>query len=114
MDYPPPTGSPSRFSSPEDLPPPPVAGTNGKATAALVLGICGLAVCPLICSILALVFGYQGRSEIDRGGRMEGGRGLAVSGIVLGWIGVVLVTLFIILIVVIAATGELDDDYYYE
>ena len=36
--------------------------TNGKATGALVLGICGLVVCPLICSIVAVVLGYQART----------------------------------------------------
>lgn len=89
-------------------------GGNGKATASLVLGICGLVVCPLICSILALVFGYQARREIDRTGVGSGSRGSATAGIVLGWIGTVLSVLGIILIVVLAATGNLDDEYTYD
>ena len=86
--------------------------SSGKATASLVLGICGLVVCPLICSILALVFGYQGRGEIDRSGGRIAGRGNATAGIVLGWIGIVICVLGIIAIIVLAATGNFDETYY--
>src|SRR5215207_537343 len=64
------------------------ATSNGKATVALVLGILGLVFCPLICSVLALVFGYQARNEIDGSGGRISGRGNAKAGIVLGWVGV--------------------------
>ena len=69
-------------------PHPPVAGvrrTNGMAVASLVLGIVWIYG---IGSILALVFGYVGRNQIDQSGGVEAGRGLATAGIVLGWIGV--------------------------
>jgi hypothetical protein len=60
--------------------------TPGKATAALILGILGLVLVPIIPSILAVVFGSGAKHEIDAsGGRLEG-RGLAVTGLVLGWI----------------------------
>ncbi len=78
------------------------ATSSGKATAALVLGILGLVFCPLICSVLALVFGYQSRNEIDASGGQLSGRGSAVAGIVLGWIGVVIWAIFVILIIGIA------------
>ncbi len=59
--------------------------TNGMAVASLVFGILWLA---WIGSVLALVFGYIGKGQIeDSQGRQEG-RGLAIAGIVLGWIGV--------------------------
>ena len=57
--------------------------TNGLAVASLVLGIVSLG----IGSILALVFGYRGRRQIDESGGVETGRGLAVAGIILGWVG---------------------------
>ena len=76
----------------------------------MVLGICGLVVCPLICSILALVFGYQGRAEIDRSGGLIGGRGQATAGIAMGWVGVAVGIALVALIIVLAATGELDED----
>jgi hypothetical protein len=80
--------------------------SSGKATAALVLGILGLVFCPLICSVLALVFGYQSRKEIDASGGRIGGRGSATAGIVLGWVGVVITVLFIILIVIGVLAGD--------
>ena len=84
-------------------PPPP---SSGKATAALIMGILGLIVCPLVCSVAALVLGYSARGEIDRSGGTLGGRGSAVAGIVLGWIGVALVAVFAILFAIGLAVGS--------
>jgi hypothetical protein len=67
--------------------------TNGFAIASLVLGIVGLTSVPLIPSVLALIFGYKGKRQIDRSGGAEQGRGLAVAGIILGWIGTVVLLL---------------------
>jgi Domain of unknown function (DUF4190) len=57
--------------------------TSGLAVAALVLGILWIWG---IGSILAVIFGHVALSE-TRDGR-KGGQGLAVAGLVLGWIGV--------------------------
>ena len=57
--------------------------TNGFAIASMVLGIVWIY---WIGSVLALVFGYVARSQIRERG--EGGDGMAIAGIVLGWIGV--------------------------
>jgi hypothetical protein len=67
--------------------------TNGFAIASLVLGIVWIYG---IGSILALVFGYQAKNQIDASGGRESGRGMAVAGIVLGWIGVGLLVLVIV------------------
>ena len=80
--------------------------SSGKATAALVLGILGLVFCPLVCSVLALVFGYQSRREIDASGGRIGGRGSATAGIVLGWVGLVIWGLLVALGVI----GAIVDD----
>jgi hypothetical protein len=80
--------------------------SSGKATASLVLGILGLVFCPLICSVLALVFGYQARNEIDGSGGRISGRGNAKAGIVLGWVGVVICALFVILIIIGLLAGD--------
>ena len=53
------------------------AGTNGMAIASLV--------CAFVCSILAVIFGHIALSQIGKSG--QGGRGLAVAGLVLGYIG---------------------------
>lgn len=67
--------------------------TNGLAIASLVLGIVWIY---WVGSILALVFGYMGKNQIDRSGGREGGRGLAIAGIVLGWVGVATLVVTII------------------
>jgi hypothetical protein len=59
--------------------------TNGLAIASLVLGIVWLW---WIGSVLALVFGYSARAEIRRSRGQQSGEGLAIAGIVLGWVGV--------------------------
>lgn len=68
------------------------AATNGMAVASLVLGIVWLY---WIGSILALVFGYIARKQIDESNGTQQGRGMAVAGIVLGWVGVGFLTLFV-------------------
>jgi hypothetical protein len=78
--------------------------TNGKAIASLVLGIVWL--CSL-GSILALIFGYMAKNEIDESGGTQGGRGLAIAGIVLGWIGVGALLLFLLLWALGAATLDI-------
>ena len=80
----------------------PVTKTNGMATASLVFGILWMYG---IGSILALVFGYLGKAQIARSEGRETGRGLAVAGIVLGWIGVV-ATIVIILMFAIVLSRE--------
>ncbi|MDE3178192.1 MAG: DUF4190 domain-containing protein [Acidobacteriota bacterium] len=59
--------------------------TSGFAIASLVLGICWIY---WIGSILALVFGYKAKKEIDRDPARVSGRGMAKAGIVLGWVGI--------------------------
>jgi hypothetical protein len=68
--------------------------TNGLAIASMVLGILWLY---WIGSILAVIFGYVAKKQIDESGGAQGGRGMAIAGIVLGWIGVATLSLVIIL-----------------
>jgi hypothetical protein len=70
--------------------PSPSAGTEsyGKATTSLVLGILGIVICPLILSIIAIVYGNSARKVIDRNPSRYSNRGSATAGIVLGWIGI--------------------------
>jgi hypothetical protein len=62
---------------------------SGKAVAALVLGIAGLLIAPIVCSTLAIVFGVLARRDIDQRPALTG-RGLATAGIVLGVLGLAL------------------------
>ncbi|MEV5202020.1 DUF4190 domain-containing protein [Streptomyces sp. NPDC053720] len=59
---------------------------SGKATASMVLGILGLVLIPIILPIIALCLGVSAKRMADRG--EGGGRGQAVAGIAMGWVGV--------------------------
>jgi len=61
--------------------------------ASLVLGILWIF---WLGSILALVFGYVAKGQIDGSGGRQGGRGLAIAGIVLGWVGIGFLALVIL------------------
>ena len=65
------------------------AGTsNGFAVAALVLGIIGVpAGCTIIAPLLAIIFGGIAYSQIAKSGGEGGGKGMAITGISFGVIG---------------------------
>lgn|GEM_PF-586762 len=75
-------------------PPDPKPRNSGFAIASLILGIVGLTICPLLGSILALIFGLFGKSDIKRGKGSVKGSGMATAGITLGVIGIVVPLLF--------------------
>ena len=82
QQYPPPQQQyPPQYPYP--YPYPPARPTNGMAIAAMVLGIVWVY---WIGSILAVIFGHVALNEIRR--TKQGGEGMAIAGIVLGWIGV--------------------------
>lgn len=65
------------------------AASSGKATASLVLGILSFLCCPIIFSILAIVFGTQAKNEIAANPGMTG-EGFAQAGVILGIVSLVL------------------------
>ena len=79
------------------------ASTNGFAIASLVLGILWLY---WLGSVLALIFGYVARRQIRAGNQR--GDGIAIAGIVLGWIGVGLLVLFFLIGFVAGFSGAFD------
>jgi hypothetical protein len=88
---------------------PPVAATNGKATASLVTGIASLVLswcCGLgLVGLVAIVLGAKARKEIQASGGTQQGDGLALGGIVTGAIAAVLGLLFLVLIAFAVVTG---------
>ena len=78
----------------------PVPVTNGMAIASMVLGILWLY---WIGSVLALVFGYMARRQIDESQGLQTGRGMATAGIVLGWIGIGFIAIFLFFGLIFAA-----------
>ena len=63
----------------------PVRRTNGLAVASMILGI--LWVC-WIGSVLAVIFGHVALSQIKKSQETQQGRGFAVTGLILGYLGV--------------------------
>ena len=62
--------------------------TNGLAIASLVCSIAGFLVIPLV---LGIVFGFVARSQIKNSNGTQGGQGLALAGIIIGfgWAGLI-------------------------
>ena len=56
-----------------------------------------------IGSILAIVFGHVALSQIKKSGGTQGGRGMAIAGLVLGYIG--LGTILLVILVTIVGTS---------
>ena len=80
-----------RTHRPDTRPP----STNGLAVASLVLGIVGWWPCG-IGSIVAIVLGFVARSQIRSSQGRQGGDGLALAGIILGFVGIGLVILLFV------------------
>ncbi len=95
--YQPEYGGPNSYGVP--------AVQHPQAIIAMVLGILGLAVCPLI-GIAALILGNKARKEIDASPGRFSGRGMATAGFVLGIISIV-VTVLLILLIVLGVAGAL-------
>lgn len=80
--YPPPAGYPPP-GYPTGYPPAQTAGTNPWAVASLVCSLFGW-VCLLIGALLGVVFGFVALNQIKRTGQK--GRGMAIAGIVIGFL----------------------------
>ncbi len=88
---PPPMTPPPPYAT-QSLAPPPVTpllappyarpATNGLATAALVLGLCGLVTCGISC-LVGLPLGIVGLRQIAKSPTPVEGRGMAIAGIVI-------------------------------
>lgn len=70
--------------------------TNGLATAALVCGLAQLLL-GILTGIPAIILGHMARRQIRQTG--EQGAGMAMAGLILGYVGLVLTVLFVILVI---------------
>ncbi|WP_232662254.1 DUF4190 domain-containing protein [Pseudonocardia sp. TRM90224] len=95
--YPPPQGYPPAPYPPAPYQPGRQQGTNGLAIAALVLGIIGV-------TLLSIIFGFIALSQIKRTG--QGGRGLAIAGLVISAVWVVGVVLLLVVGAAITPTSS--------
>ena len=95
------------------VPPPPAAGptppggaalvsrpTNTMAIVSLVAGIAGYVIPhPFIAGIVAIITGHMARKQIRQTG--EGGAGLALAGLILGYVHLALSVLFVIALILL-------------
>ena len=79
------TGAPQQYAAPPR--------NNGLAITSLILGI--LWIC-WIGSILAVIFGHVGLSQIKKSNGAQGGRGFAIAGLVLGYLALAFLLLAIV------------------
>jgi hypothetical protein len=100
-------------SQPPSFPPPPSSSSPlpaeapaqaPGATAALVLGILSIVICPL-CGPFAWSLGRRGEQAADASGGSLGGRGLATAGKILGMIGTFFLVALIVFLVLSIAVG---------
>jgi hypothetical protein len=107
MAYPPPPGQPYYRPQGQPYPPyqqpywgyPPPRPTNGLAVAAFVCGLAQFVV--VLTFIPAIVCGHLARAQIRRTG--EAGGGLALVGLILGYVGGALLIGLVLLLVAIGA-----------
>lgn len=81
----------------------PAVPASGKAIASLVLSLLGI-------SLIGLILGYSARTEIRNSQGRLSGDGMALAGIILGWIGTAGWLLFWVVIFVAASMAG---SYYY-
>jgi hypothetical protein len=88
---------------------PPQRNTNGLAIAALVVSCASLVTCPLLGGVGA-VLGHVARRQVRRSG--EEGDGLALAGIIVGWIlfglSLLAIIAYVGLFAWLASIGELE------
>ncbi|HRO86649.1 MAG TPA: DUF4190 domain-containing protein [Chiayiivirga sp.] len=70
--------------------------TSTLAVVSLISGIVSWLALPMVGAIVAIITGHMGRSEIRRSGGTVDGDGLAIAGLVLGYLQLTLVVLGVI------------------
>ena len=77
--------------------------TNGFAITSLVCGILGFCAGGALAAIPAIVFGHIALAQINRSGGMEQGRGMAIAGLVMGYLFLALIVLYIAFVVTVTS-----------
>ncbi|MBN8262845.1 MAG: DUF4190 domain-containing protein [Xanthomonadales bacterium] len=73
----------------------PIRQTSALAVVSLVAGVLGWTLLPFLGSIAAVVTGHMARSEIRRAPDRLEGDGLAIAGLVLGYLSIALAVLLV-------------------
>lgn len=115
----PPDGPPSSPYQPYGSPYsgyPTVPQTNGLAIASLAVSVAGIFVCCGLSGIVGAILGHVSRKQI-REQPNQTGEGMALAGIIVGWVSFALAvvgTIAYVLLIALAVTADtVDDEYCY-
>ena len=86
------------------------AKTNVLALVSMIASIAGVTVLPVLGSLAGAIMGHIALRQIATTG--EKGRGMALTGVILGWVGLALLILVIVLIVLFALAASSQRLYY--
>ncbi|KHK96844.1 hypothetical protein LK09_13370 [Microbacterium mangrovi] len=73
--------------------------TNTLAVVSLIAGIASWVVLPFVAAVVAVITGHMSLGRIKQSG--ESGRGMALAGVILGWVNIGLSILATVLVVVL-------------
>ncbi|MDL5367477.1 DUF4190 domain-containing protein [Xanthomonas sp. NCPPB 2654] len=73
-----------------------VRETNSLAVVSLIAGILGWTLMPVLGSLGAIIAGHLARAEIRRQPQRFQGDGLAVGGLLLGWLAVIVAVVVVL------------------
>jgi hypothetical protein len=85
--------SPPGHVVPRPAPSPEAKQASTLAAASLIASILGITIFPIIPSIIGIILGGMARKRMRAGEGTKTTKGLAKAGIVLGWVGIVLIGL---------------------
>lgn len=105
-----PVGGTQQGGMPVSLP------TSGLAIASLVLGIVGLIACYVngLFAIPAVICGHMALKRTGDAQKPLGGRGLAIAGLVMGYLGILIQVFFAVAIGVAVSSGAFQEEFQKE
>jgi hypothetical protein len=77
--------------------------TNSLAIVSLVTGLASFVILPVLAAVVAVVTGHMARRQVRQTG--ESGSGLALAGLILGYVNIGLAVIAIAILVVLVVAG---------
>ncbi len=76
----------------------PAMGNSGLATTSMILGLVGLCIGGIFLGIPAVICGHMALNRINQSNGLIGGKGMAITGLVLGYLEIVASLLYILVL----------------